>query len=769
MTPKLTKNQIVVIWGDSYTVAEHPNIHGNAYMLDGRQSFVYQLTREDGVPQALKVFKPRYRNSTLVTQAENIAPFSALLGMQVCARSVVSSDNTDLLQENPDLLYACLMPWVEGSTWQYFLVEKVSITASQSLDIAKNLLKVLVSLDDKGIAHCDLSGSNIILSSDLSEGSVALVDVEGIYALNLHRPVSIPSGSPGYNHKTASQGLWFTSADRFSGAVLLAEILSWPNHAIRQASWGNSYFNPNEIHKEGLRYEMLISGLRNNWGEGIVELFIKAWSSETLADCPRLKEWFSVLPDSIDIGKERDQPLMGVVQQQPNKHIDRGAQRLEDGEILPVGEEKDLETLSMEPAVKNHDRFNQSPQSHSEQTGWICEYCGYSALEEQEICPNCSQGRRGLVRGEIDNQQVEYVDDKTRVTPSGPRDPKILEQDNDMTIAYDNNEERQRETDETVVMQSPPDYSHSHTTHDDTRGKPDVLTDLTRELYQPDNEKMQGKRIWTIAIVFLSIVITAGVIGIWAILRDIEGSDAQATGQALEHEILSMDATNTAGSLLATRQAEETIFALVTADAKTTEDFIATSIAIIPTQWPVLIADKFSSNTNGWNEDVFDYQNVKGSGEISSGKYIWEFEALKNFRRLSSPDIDEVHDFYLSIEASVVRDSDDASCFGVVFRRRPKNYYMYRICGERFSAGRVVQGNWEVIIPWTNINEFLLVDVNQIAVKADGGHFEFAINGYFVGAMDDNLIKSGDVGILVSSSQNTSARIQFDNFILRTP
>jgi WD40 repeat protein len=165
-------------------------------------------------------------------------------------------------------------------------------------------------MEEQGLAHCDLSGPNVLLPMlansplPLGEGPgvrVELVDVEGLYAPGLPRPEVLPSGSSGYAHRTAREGLWGPTADRFAGAVLLAEMLGWGDESVRQACYGETYFDPAEMPGQGgpnpPRYRTLIAALARHYGQPVADLFERAWTSETLADCPTFGEWLVALPE----------------------------------------------------------------------------------------------------------------------------------------------------------------------------------------------------------------------------------------------------------------------------------------------------------------------------------------------------------------------------------------------------------------------------------------------------------------------------------------
>jgi len=304
-----------------YRIAEHPAAPAIPYGQEGRQAIVYQLVAPDGGKRALKVFKARYSLPALVSLADKLDRFADLPGLSVCRRTVLSARrHGGLLRQHPDLTYAVLMPWIEGPTWLEVMLEKRELAPEQSLDLARSLAEVLAAMEEQGLAHCDLSGPNLLLPElgGVKGSLVALVDIEQLYGPGLERPELLPGGSPGYAHKTAPSGLWGSIADRFAGAVLLAEMLGWCDEHVRQAAWGEQYFAGEEMQEEAQRYPLLVDVLQGRWGEGVATLFRRAWQSEALTDCPAFGEWLMALPEEVgavatlvgvDADEERAEPL----------------------------------------------------------------------------------------------------------------------------------------------------------------------------------------------------------------------------------------------------------------------------------------------------------------------------------------------------------------------------------------------------------------------------------------------------------------------------
>jgi hypothetical protein len=287
-------NDVFKIDGLTYTAMEHPSARGMPYGQRGRQATVFQLRADNGMLVALKVFIQNFRTPTLVERARRLREFAPILGLKVCDQMVLTPErHGPLLNQHSDLNYAVLMPWVVGETWQDVLMGGQPLTRDQSQIIATLFAGILAGMEERGVAHCDLSGPNVLM--ELSSFTISLVDVEELYAPTLSRPGLLPSGTPGYGHRTSGSGMWGPEVDRFSGAVLLAEMLCWHDPRIRQGWFGEQFFDPNEIQSDCPRYHLLTDVLQECWGRELAEAFARAWRSAKVADCPRLGEWLNLI------------------------------------------------------------------------------------------------------------------------------------------------------------------------------------------------------------------------------------------------------------------------------------------------------------------------------------------------------------------------------------------------------------------------------------------------------------------------------------------
>jgi len=332
--------------GTNYKMAEHPSAPGFPYGQEGRQGVVYKLNPEDKNehPVALKVFRPKYRVGGMSKQASMLNTYKHIAGLSVSNRTVVipETDN-ELVNEHEDLLYSAIMPWIEGPTWADVMLEKKIITKNESLDLAKSLGGVLTSMEKEQLAHCDLSAPNVMLPGLISShtsSKVELVDLEQMFSANMETPDAMPLGSPGYAvHKAIRTGFWSAEADRFSGAILLSEMLAWCDADIRDHSYGDSFFDPQELQTKSARYEMMIASLTKTWGNEVAQLFIQAWQSAELTECPKFSEWLAAL-QSI-----KTQTLGWNFNQSKKQHQNESIARTQEGQEELLKKAGELERI----------------------------------------------------------------------------------------------------------------------------------------------------------------------------------------------------------------------------------------------------------------------------------------------------------------------------------------------------------------------------------------------------------------------------------------
>lgn len=293
--------QEICIRNRTYKLAEHPSFSGVPFGQEGRQGTVYKLIDvEDGTAVALKIFRPAFRQPTFRKSLEALHTLSSIPGLAVTKREVLNpEEDTPLLEQNSDLLYSVVMPWVEGKTWSECKLDETVLLQENGFEIAFASAKVLMNLEQEGISHPDLSGANIFVIPDKGEGGsimIELVDIEDIFAQGMVEPEYEIHGESGYTPKFLQEDfLWDKDSSRFAGAILLSEMLAWHSSQVREISASDSYFEPHELQEQCERYQILHMTLEQSYGIEIAGLFARTWNAESMAECPAFGEWMIAL------------------------------------------------------------------------------------------------------------------------------------------------------------------------------------------------------------------------------------------------------------------------------------------------------------------------------------------------------------------------------------------------------------------------------------------------------------------------------------------
>lgn len=408
-----------------YTIAEHPLFPGTPYGQEGRQGTVYKLLHSDNSrAAALKIYRPLFRNPAAINTLSQFHELSQVEGLSVCAREILNpQQDMELLQEYPELLYSSIMPWIEGLTWTDVLLGRTGLSVEQCRSLALALANTLAEMEQKGAAHIDLSSSNLMFC-DIPEttswdepAKVELIDVEDMFMEGFLEPDYLPEGLNGYmpvhHHEEYPWGLHY---NRFSGGVLLAEILAWSSAEVRGMSWGESFFDPQEMQKECERFSLLLRVLEENYGVVVSGMFARVWNAEQLNLCPSFGEWAIEL-SSVKRKREPETPnsqsqetdivnkaIQGIGQEEP----------LEDGvpnePVNPLAM-RDFPSKEMEAALlkaRSLEGQNKLPSALWEYGKLVEQYADNpSILREIEIA-------MAEVQQAIDNS---YVSDSTSTSP----------------------------------------------------------------------------------------------------------------------------------------------------------------------------------------------------------------------------------------------------------------------------------------------------------------------------------------------------------------
>jgi len=275
-------DETIIISNQKLSFCEDPGESGVVLKRLGTKAQVFKLQDELKSFYALKVFSLSFRNPRYYEQAEKIAKYGDIQGLLVCQRIVIRPmDFPELMIAHPELRYAVLMPWIEGVTWAEAKQKNGTLTSHQAQKAALALADILFTMENRTIAHCNLDASNVMIETR-ADGNVIvqLIGIEGMFAPDLEKPESSLAVSAPYAHPVEGIGQWAKNADRYTGAILLAEILGISELTV----------NPD---KEGAMPIKQISHDRKCMAAR--ELVDKAKKSRSLNDSPSFTGWVMAL------------------------------------------------------------------------------------------------------------------------------------------------------------------------------------------------------------------------------------------------------------------------------------------------------------------------------------------------------------------------------------------------------------------------------------------------------------------------------------------
>lgn len=215
----------------------HANIgsYPRPWGLQGGFAIVYKFRTKSGKTRALRCFLKQMDQETQF-RYERIGPYF---------HTYIPDITAGFHYHNPGILipvkgqaqkvsYPIIeMEWIEGAT----LLDKVNdlcIKRDRKAleDICQQWLTILQKMRQAHIAHGDLAASNVMLRSD---GSLVLIDYDGVYIPEFAGKQSVLIGQADYQHPQMNNRPFSESMDDFSALVIYTALLTV---SISPEIWG---------------------------------------------------------------------------------------------------------------------------------------------------------------------------------------------------------------------------------------------------------------------------------------------------------------------------------------------------------------------------------------------------------------------------------------------------------------------------------------------------------------------------------------------------
>jgi serine/threonine protein kinase len=216
---------------------------------------------------------------------------------------------------------AILMPAAHGLPWHVLACDirdgRQYLPKKQRIRLVRHLSEKIKWLESQDIAHRALSSTNTYV--DVSDAEVYLIDWDAIFHPTLPMPEHLRHGDPGYiapfvkvRGAADAQNTWRVCADRFSLAVLNAEILSIANGV--PLTGGEAICDQDEIYNRcGPCLTAIKDGLKAQFPKAFC-LFEQTLAATSFDDCPAPADWLSAMGGESVIKPEpiplKDRPAL---------------------------------------------------------------------------------------------------------------------------------------------------------------------------------------------------------------------------------------------------------------------------------------------------------------------------------------------------------------------------------------------------------------------------------------------------------------------------
>ena len=289
-------NQLIQLPGGALFLMEDKQTRSAMHMAitrAGKKAKVYRA-RRGGVDVAVKVFFRKFALDVNLWTTGQLGRFKNVPGLRVCDREVISNEVALQIGE-PGLAFAILMPWIAGESWIDIIGQERVLSQQDCISLAQRTAAILAGLETWQLAHADISSTNVFIANLGPRPAVELIDVEDMYHPSFIDVPHVPDGTDGYGHPgNTGKGCRNPFGDRFAGSVLLAEMLTWHQRAIREMAEEESLFAKAELCRQGEKYLAVRDALEAH-SPSVAALFERAWTSRGLRGCPSLADWKSAM------------------------------------------------------------------------------------------------------------------------------------------------------------------------------------------------------------------------------------------------------------------------------------------------------------------------------------------------------------------------------------------------------------------------------------------------------------------------------------------
>ena len=199
---------------------------------------------------------------------------------------------------------------------------------------------------------------------------------------------------------------------------------------------------------------------------------------------------------------------------------------------------------------------------------------------------------------------------------------------------------------------------------------------------------------------------------------------------------------------------------------------VQVSVILTMTEGTLIFEDDFRDPKSGWyvgSSDTGERSYENGSYRLLVKKAGWMILG-------HNPDIDQLDDFVLEVDASPSLSSAEDSEYGVVFRRQSPvtfdNLCCFEICSGygRYRIRKQLNDEWSTLKYWTYSSYIRKgTSTNHLKVVCQGEQIAVYVNGHHLDTVTDSSFSKGYISLAAGSGAKSGGDVLFDNLKIHVP
>lgn len=189
---------------------------GMPFVSSGQFAYVFKLNHSSARASAIRCFRGFLGDREIRYKA--IAEHLNSVSLPALAHFDYDAEGILLTAKRYPIL---VMGWIEGATLDVYL-EAALQNSSVILHLADEWLRLTKSLENARVAHGDLQHGNIIVQN----GSLRLVDLDGMFVPSMSSMKSCELGHRHYQHPQRNESFFNSELDNFSSLVIYLSLIA---------------------------------------------------------------------------------------------------------------------------------------------------------------------------------------------------------------------------------------------------------------------------------------------------------------------------------------------------------------------------------------------------------------------------------------------------------------------------------------------------------------------------------------------------------------